>query len=180
MVFSIFCLRGILHGVHAWLVSFTGDSLSVFPNFHCLLIQEWPFLYEQNGQASVLICVTLLLMPLDIVAAGISGWVFRTTTGWMDIPDSLCEVVISFWLLVATHTALGHLATFASDVLSSPDQPTASAAKVADSDAPDGTRLVSSVRNAQDRPLCCDLAPSWQFLELPSILPVFDFQYSLQ
>ena len=82
-------------------------------------------------------------MPPDILAAGISGWMFRTCIGWMDIPDSLCEVVLSFWLLVATHTALGHLATFASDALSSPDQATASTAKVSDSDAPDGTRSVS-------------------------------------
>ena len=90
-------------------------------------------------------------MPVDILAAGISGWIFRTALGWMDIPDSLCEVVLSFWLLVATHTALGHLATFASDALSSPDQPTASTAKVSDSDAPDGTRSVSQLRK-EERP----------------------------
>lgn len=82
-------------------------------------------------------------MPIDIIVAGITGWFFRTTIGWMDIPDSLCEVVLSFWLLVATHTALGHLAAFASDILSSPDQTNVSAAKVSDSDGPDGTRSVS-------------------------------------
>lgn len=58
----------------------------------------------------------------------------------MDMPDSLCEVVLSFWLLVATHTALGRLAAFASEALSSPNQLNASSAKVKDSDGPDGTR----------------------------------------
>lgn len=58
----------------------------------------------------------------------------------MDIPDSLCEVVLSFWLLVATHTALGHLAAFASDALSVPEQPGSTAKAVSDSDGPDGTR----------------------------------------
>lgn len=60
--------------------------------------------------------------------------------GWMDIPDSLCEVVLSFWLLVATHTALAHLTTFAAELLPNPSQPKASAEKVSDSDGPDGTR----------------------------------------
>ena len=79
-------------------------------------------------------------MLLDLSVSGISGWLFKTTLGWIDMPDSLCEVVLSFWLLVATHTALGRLAAFASDALSSPDQPKVSSAKVADSDGPDGTR----------------------------------------
>ena len=97
----------------------------------------------------VVILLPLLLIPLDILGAGISGWIFRTTLGWVDIPDSLCEVALSFWLLVATHTALGHLAAFASDALSSPDQPTASTAKVSDSDAPDGTRSVSQLHKSK-------------------------------
>lgn len=58
----------------------------------------------------------------------------------MDMPDSLCEVVLSFWLLVATHTALGRLAAFASEMLSSSHHPSTTTAKVADSDGPDGTR----------------------------------------
>lgn len=39
MVFSIFCLRGILHGTHAWLVSFTGDYAWVTRAFkpRCLM-----------------------------------------------------------------------------------------------------------------------------------------------
>lgn len=59
----------------------------------------------------------------------------------MDIPDSLCEVVLSFCLLVVTHTALKQLALFASDFLEVPEQPKkASATTVTDSDGPDGTR----------------------------------------
>lgn len=92
-------------------------------------------------------------MPCDRLVAGISGWLFKTTIGWMDMPDSLCEVVLSFWLLVATHTALGRLATFASEVLSSPHQPSATTAKVADSDGPDGTRSGSHLRLQCPRPM---------------------------
>ncbi len=61
----------------------------------------------------------------------------------MDVPDSLCEVFLSFCLLVVTHTALRHLAAFASDFLEVPEQPkTAPTNTVADSDGPDGTRWV--------------------------------------
>ncbi len=61
----------------------------------------------------------------------------------MDVPDSLCEVFLSFCLLVVTHTALRHLAAFASDFLEVPEQPKkASTNAVADSDGPDGTRWV--------------------------------------
>ena len=75
--------------------------------------------------------------------AGISGWVFKTLFGWMDVPDSLCEVVLSFCLLVVTHTALRHLAVFASDFLDLPEQPKKTpTTSVADVDGPDGTRWV--------------------------------------
>lgn len=75
--------------------------------------------------------------------AGISGWTFKTLFGWMDVPDSLCEVFLSFCLLVVTHTALRHLAAFASDFLEVPEQPKkAPTNTVADSDGPDGTRWV--------------------------------------
>ena len=62
----------------------------------------------------------------------------------MDVPDSLCEVVLSFCLLVAVHTALKQLVDFASDMLDVPDQPKASgsAGSAADDDGPDGTRQV--------------------------------------
>ena len=75
-----------------------------------------------------------------MVFAGFSGWVFNLLFGWMDIPDSLCEVVLSFCLLVVTHTALRHLAAFASDILGVPAQSNAAANQVADRDDPDGTR----------------------------------------
>lgn len=61
----------------------------------------------------------------------------------MDVPDSLCEVFLSFCLLVVTHTALRHLAAFASDFLEVPEQPKKAPTNiVADSDGPDGTRWV--------------------------------------
>ena len=61
----------------------------------------------------------------------------------MDVPDSLCEVVLSFCLLVVTHTALKQLAVFTSDFLEVPEQPKRASVKantVTDSDGPDGTR----------------------------------------
>ena len=75
-------------------------------------------------------------------AAGVSGWVFNSLFGWMDVPDSLCEVVLSFCLLVAVHTALKQLVDFASDMLDVPDQPKVSRGpdQAADDDGPDGTR----------------------------------------
>ena len=71
---------------------------------------------------------------------GVSGWIFKTAFGWIDIPDSFVAVVLSFWLIVAVRTALGYLAVFASDLVPSPSQPKGSAERVSDSDGPDGTR----------------------------------------
>ena len=60
----------------------------------------------------------------------------------MDIPDSLCEVVLSFCLLVVTHTGLRQLVSILADELDLPEPPKAERGpdRVADDDGPDGTR----------------------------------------
>ncbi len=126
--FSIYCLRSVLHGIHAWLVSCTGETYAFDPA--C---------FDKPSA----MCKASKLCPASMslaVVTGISGWVFKSLFGWMDIPDSLCEVVLSFCLLVAVHTALRELAVFAADMLDVPEQPKPAANKVADSDGPDGTR----------------------------------------
>jgi len=92
----------------------------------------------------------------------------------MDVPDSLCEVFLSFCLLVVTHTALRHLAAFASDFLEVPEQPKkASTNSVADSDGPDGTRWVIMYMHLQldhNHTIslyisCCPCLHTLQFIE---------------
>lgn len=80
--------------------------------------------------------------PASAMNAGISGWVFKNLFGWMDIPDSLCEVVLSFCLLVVTHTGLRQLVSILADELDLPEPPKAERGpdRVADDDGPDGTR----------------------------------------
>ena len=105
MVFSIFCLRGILHGIHAWLVSFTGNSQSVFP-----------ICSFRNGQGSVLICLTTFWLQASLAGFSelpLAGWIYLTAcvrwssasgcwwpliqpwATWLPLPLMSCQVQIS-------------------------------------------------------------------------------------
>lgn len=80
--------------------------------------------------------------------AGVFGSIFRLLLGWADMPDSFCEVVISFALLVVTHSVLRALASIITQQLKDAGQLSPPAEKAVDSDGPDGTRQVACV-------LCC-------------------------
>lgn len=60
--------------------------------------------------------------------------------GWADIPDSFCEVALSFVLLVVTHTALRTLAGLITEQLRDSGQLKPAVEKAVDTDGPDGTR----------------------------------------
>lgn len=80
------------------------------------------------------------MLTADQRFAGIFGSFFRLLLGWADIPDSFCEVALSFVLLVVTHTALRALASLATEQLQDSGQLEPAVGKAVDRDGPDGTR----------------------------------------
>lgn len=114
MVFSIFCLRAVLHGVHAWLVSFTGDS-TVFPIIlNCLLNQQW----SSNSSslltpASTHFCILAQAYLAGCSGRPLAGWTYLTAcvrwssasgcwspliqpwATWLPLPLMFCQVQIS-------------------------------------------------------------------------------------
>lgn len=74
MVFSIFCLRAVLHGVHAWLVSFTGD-------LQCSPSSSTVFSFS-NDEATAPVCRSLLTCLCILVQASLAGCSGRPLAGW--------------------------------------------------------------------------------------------------
>ena len=100
----------------------------------------WPCL---TGCHKLAVCPYVLYCRVPNCAfAGIFGSFFRLLLGWADIPDSFCEVALSFVLLVVTHSSLRVLAGLAAEQLRDSGQLAPAVEKAVDSDGPDGTRYV--------------------------------------
>ena len=142
MIFTLYLLRSIAHGVHAWLTTCRGGLSSAIAL--CLLPSNHKHKSCSNACTFLpaLDCTSTHLAALCSCYAGIFGSFFRLMLGWADIPDSFCEVALSFVLLIVTHTALRALAGLITEQLRDSGQLEPAVEKAVDTDGPDGTRCV--------------------------------------
>lgn len=109
MVFSIFCLRGILHGLHAWLVSFTGDCGKAssdcegqrFKSSLSLLmsVSKEKVLHNQTFSCTTQYNLLQILGLFEVIllASSRSGSTVLHCVYW-NTPGHYCSCALAFWM----------------------------------------------------------------------------------